>query len=207
MPRLLIAVLLLLASAVATMARIDSMNREEDVAAAPIATSTPRGPFHFAAVPSLADEASPARRRFIARADRICVGKYNRGHARQAAYARRVAGLPDARERVTSFYVRWHTGQYRALRALGRPPEARLAYRRWLDNFGTRVRLEARYVPLMRAGRAAEAQALTAAVGTLKTRGNLLGQRFGLQLCTSNGPGPGRARTPKSTPSRTPGPV
>ena len=78
------------------------MNREEDVAAAPIATSTPRGSFHFAAVPATAGEASRGRRRFIARADRICVRTYDRGHARQAAYARRVAGRPDARERVTA---------------------------------------------------------------------------------------------------------
>jgi hypothetical protein len=189
MPRVLIVVLLFAASSVATLARLGLLDHEVDVAAAPIATSTPRGPFRYTAVPSLAGAVSPARRRFIARADRTCVRSYNRGQATQARYARHVAAMPDARERVTSFYVRWHTGQYRALRALGRPPEARLAYRRWLDNFGARVRLEARYVPLMRAGRAAEAQSLAEQVSALKARGDLLGQRFGLQLCTSNGPG------------------
>jgi hypothetical protein len=189
MPRLLVVVLLFAASSAATLAQFASLDREEDVAAAPIATSTPRGSFRFPAVPSNAGEVSPARRRFIARADRTCVRTYNRGQAEQAEYARRLAGRSDTRERVTRFYVRWHTGQYHALRALGRPPEARLAYRRWLDNFGARVRLEARYVPLMRAGRAAEAQSLAQQVSTLKARGNLLGQRFGLQLCTSNGPG------------------
>ena len=183
MPRILLVVLLFAATSAATLARLGFIDREEDVAAAPIATSTPRGSFQYPAVRSTDGEVSPARRHFIARADRTCVRTDDRGHARQAAYARRVAGLPDARERVTSFYVRWHTGQYRALRALGEPPEARLAYRRWLDNLGARVRLEARYVPLMRAGRAAEAQSVTEQVQSLKARGNLLGQRFGLQLC------------------------
>jgi hypothetical protein len=41
----------------------------------------------------------------------------------------------------------------------------------------------------MRAGRAAEAQALADQVTALKARGDVLGQRFGLRLCTSDGPG------------------
>jgi hypothetical protein len=188
-PRVLIIVLLIVASAAVTLTRLEVFGGEDDVAAAPIATSTSRGSFHYDPVPSTAGEVSPARRRFIARADQTCVRTYNRGQADEAAFARRVALRPDARELVTRFYVRWHTGQYRALRALGKPPEARLAYRRWLDNLGARVRLEARYVPLMRAGRAAEAQATLDQVNGLKARGNMLGQRFGLQLCTSNGPG------------------
>ncbi len=71
-----------------------------------------------------------------------------------------MARRPDANVLVTAFYVRWHTDQYRALRALGQPPEAKAAYTAWLDNFGERVRLEAGYVPLLRAGRNAEMQAL-----------------------------------------------
>jgi hypothetical protein len=188
-PRVLIIVLLIVASTAVTLTRLEVFGAEEDVAAAPIATSTPRGSFHYDPVPSTAGEVSPARRRFIARADQTCVRTYNRGQADEAAFARRVALRPDARELVTRFYVRWHTGQYRALRALGEPPEARLAYRGWLANFGARVRLEARYAPLMRAGRAAEAQATLEQVNALKARGNMLGQRFGLRLCTSNGPG------------------
>ena len=189
MPRVLIIVLLIVTSAAVTLTRLMALGSEEDVAVAPNATSTARGSVHYDPVPSTAGEVSPARRRFIARADQTCVRTYNRGRADEAAYARRVALRPDARELVTRFYVRWHTGQYRALRALGKPPEARLAYRRWLDNLGARVRLEARYAPLMRAGRAAEAQATLEQVNGLKARGNMLGQRFGLRLCTSNGPG------------------
>jgi hypothetical protein len=188
MPRVVVMVLLVSASAVVTLARLGVVGGA-DVAAAPIAGSTSPDPSHYPQVASLATDVSPARHRFIARVDRTCVRTYNRGRASQAAYARRVTGRPDAQELITSFYVRWHTGQYRALRALGKPPEARLEYRRWLDNMGARVGLEARYVPLMRAGRAAEAQTVGAQVNALKARGNMLGQRFGLQLCTSNGPG------------------
>jgi len=183
MPRLALVVLLVAASAAVVLARLGILGADGGVAA------VPPGPAYYPAVPSLAGDVSPARRRFIRRVDGTCVRTYNDGQAAQAAYAQRVAGRADAQALVTRFYVRWHTGQYRAVRTLGEPSEARLAYRRWLDNMGERVRLEARYAPLMRAGRAAEAQAVAQQVSTLKARGDVLGQRFGLRLCTSNGPG------------------
>jgi hypothetical protein len=188
-PRVLIIVLLIVASTAATLTRLELFAGEEDVAAAPLATSTARGTFVYDPAPSAAGDVSPARRRFIARADQTCVRSDRRGQADEAAFARRVALRPDARELVTRFYVRWHTSQYRALRALGKPPEAPFAYRRWLTNLGARVRLEARYVPLMRAGRAAEAQATLEQVNALKARGDMLGRHFGLQRCTADGPG------------------
>jgi hypothetical protein len=184
-------VLLLLVAVLGAVALVGQGMLEDEPtdAPAPIATALWHDPGYYSPVPSTAGEVSPARRRFIDRVDGTCARTYNRGQAAQAAFERRVAGRPDAQERATRFYVRWHTGQYRALRALGRPPQARLAYRRWLGNMGARVRLEARYAPLLRAGRSAEAQAVTEQVGALKARGNALGQRFGLRVCTSNGPG------------------
>jgi hypothetical protein len=188
MSRAFLIILLVTASATAMLARLGLLGGE-DVAAAPISTTSPLGPAHDPAGALATGDASRARRRFIARVDGTCARTYDRGRAEQAAYAASVAGRADALELVTLFYVRWHRGQYRALRALGEPPEARLAYRRWLENLAARVRLEAGYAPLVRAGRAAEAQTVTEQVSALKARGNMLGRRFGLQLCTSNGPG------------------
>lgn len=138
--------------------------------------------------PSLAGEVSSARQDFIEQVDSTCARTYNAGRARQARYADKVARRPDANVLVSAFYVGWHTDQYRELRALGDPPEARAAYTAWLDNFGERVRLEGGYVPLLRAGRIADSQALEQRVLVLKAEGNRLGQRFGLRICSSNGP-------------------
>ena len=137
--------------------------------------------------PSLAGKISSARQHFIERVDSTCARTYNAGHARQARYADKVARRPDANVLVTAFYVDWHTDEYRALKALGDPPEAKAAYTAWLANFGERVRLETGYVPLLRAGRTADVQALEQRVLTLKAEGNRLGQRFGLRICSSNG--------------------
>jgi len=86
---------------------------------------------------------------------------------------------------MTRFAVRWHARQYGALRALGEPPEARLAYGRWLATVAARVRLEARYAPLLRAARAGEAQALAAQVAGLKLRGDAMARLFGLRVCAA----------------------
>jgi hypothetical protein len=138
--------------------------------------------------PSLAAHVSAARQHFIDRVDQTCARTFNAGNARQARYAEKVARRPDARVLVTAFYVSWHTDEYRQLRALGDPPEARTEYAAWIDNFGERVRLESGYVPFMRAGGTANVQALEQRVTALKETGNRLGQRFGLRVCTSNGP-------------------
>ena len=73
--------------------------------------------------------------------------------------------------------------RYRALRRLGRPPEGRLAYARWIEAMGAQMRLEARYVPLMRAGRAAEAQGAAADAVALRARRVPLARRFGMRGC------------------------
>jgi hypothetical protein len=145
------------------------------------------GPAYWNTGPSAASEPTPQRRRFIRRADRTCARSLARGRSAQAAYARRVAGRPDARERVTRFHARWHEREYAALRALGEPPDARLEYRAFLATIAERVRLEGRYVPLVHAGRAAEAQALADRVSALEARGDALGRRFGLVACAAGG--------------------
>jgi hypothetical protein len=148
----------------------------------------PTGHGGYPPAPSLAGKVSSERRHFIDRVDQTCARTFNAGNARQARYAAKVAGRPDANVLVTAFYVSWHRDEYRQLRALGEPPEARAEYAAWIDNFAERVRLESGYVPFMRAGGTAHVQALEQRVLALKTTGNRLGQRFGLRICTSNGP-------------------
>jgi hypothetical protein len=181
MPRVLVLVVLIAVAATIAQTRLAPLAGDEDVAAAQFA-GVADGPAYSPA-PSATGSVSRARRRFIARADATCARSSDRGRAAQTAYARRVAGRPDARELVTRFSVRRHRGLYRALRRLGDPPEARLAYRRWLQSLDARVRLEASYAPLMRAGRAAEAQTAAQQVSALRARGEVLGRRFGLRLC------------------------
>jgi hypothetical protein len=85
-------------------------------------------------------------------------------------------------------YVEAHAAQLHALESIGAPPDGKLLHRRWLDNFRARVRLERRSLALAQAGRYEEARAMWQRLGPLNAKGNAAGQRFGLQVCTSNGP-------------------
>jgi hypothetical protein len=145
------------------------------------------GPAYWNLGPSVPSEPTPARRRFIQRADRTCARSLAHWRTAQTAYARRVAGRRDARELVTQFHARWHGREYAALRALGEPPDGRLEYRAFLATIAERVRLESRYVPLVHAGRGAEAETLADQVTALETRGDALGRRFGLAACAGEG--------------------
>jgi hypothetical protein len=142
-----------------------------------------RGPVADPLDPVAAGDASPARRRFIARVERTCARFTARGQASMSAYIRRVRGRADMPELVTRFSARWHERRYRALGRLGRPPEGQLAYARWIEAMRAQTRLEARYVPLMRAGRAAEAQAAAADAVALRARRVPLARRFGMRGC------------------------
>jgi hypothetical protein len=84
-------------------------------------------------------------------------------------------------------YVELHTWQLRSLVALGQPPQARKLYDAWLANFRQRVGVERRALILYVHHQRAASRRVLAAYGPLKTRGNLLGQEFGLVRCTSNG--------------------
>lgn len=140
---------------------------------------------YYAAVPSLAVDVSPARRRFIARVDETCVGTYDRMWQIQQQVAARYRYSSDATLIDSAAYFDLHAWQLRSILRLGRPPQARALYDAWLANFRQRVLVE-RHVLMLYAKGAAYKRAL-ASYGPLKTRGNLLGQKFGLTRCTSNG--------------------
>lgn len=141
---------------------------------------------YYPAVPSLAVEPSPARRRFIARVDGTCVATGDRLWQIQNEVAARYRYTTDATLIDSATYVELHTWQLRSLVKLGHPPQARALYDAWLANFRRRVLVERHALTLYVHHRAASQRAL-AALGPLKAHGNLLGEEFGLVRCTSNG--------------------
>ena len=146
----------------------------------------PRGRY-YPKVPSLAGKLSASRRRFIRRTDQTCLATYGAtSFARQAVQA--AEGDLALQTELYAAYVEAHNDQLRALEGLGKPRDRVELHRRWLDNFRQRVELERRVLALTRAGRIEEATRVHDRLGPLKMAGNEAGQRFGLEICTSNGP-------------------
>lgn len=142
---------------------------------------------YYPAVPSLATGVSPARARFIRLVDSVCVRTYNRGE-----WAQRIARAHDQYSDDhalldAAYYTSWHAWQLRSVYALGAPPQADALYDAWYENFRRRVLIEEHAVQLYAHGNRRAAQRATRSLPALKSRGNLLGQRFGLIRCTSNG--------------------
>jgi hypothetical protein len=146
----------------------------------------PRGSY-YPKVPSLAGQLSAARRRFISRTDQTCAASYGRTRAASEAF-QDAAGDLALQTEFFAAYVDAHNDQLLALEGLGTPPDGVALHRRWLDNFRLRIKLERRVLRLTRAGRIEEARRVYQRLDPLKMAGNEVGQRFGLQVCTSNGP-------------------
>jgi hypothetical protein len=142
---------------------------------------------YYPAVPSLAVGVSPERQRFIGLVDGVCVQTY--GAMVQAAQAanRRYGYFDNRRFLNFRYYVTLHAWQLQNLLSLGEPPQARALYDAWRANFRRRVAVEGRVLALYRNNDPKAGYRLDRSVGTLKTQGNELGQRFGLVRCTSNG--------------------
>ena len=160
----------------------DAERRLYEVPPAPAAPG-----YRYAPVPSLAGKVSSARRRFIELTDWTCAITYPATNA--AAGAMRAAAMdPERRADAYRAYLEAHTDQLRAIEGLGPPPDGVAIHRRWLDNFRERVRLEGELLRRLESGALEEANAIDARIGRLKLAGNTMGQRFGLRICTSNGP-------------------
>jgi hypothetical protein len=153
----------------------------------------PRRPtdWYYPKVPSLAGELSPARASFIRLTDQTCARTF--GPAR-AAYEAAAAAVGDPARQLVAYkaYVDAHAAQLRALEELGPPPDRAELHAHWIGNMRERIRLERAILRFARAEDSHRVYAAHRRVGRLKMRGNTAGQRFGLQICTSNGPG----RTP-----------
>lgn len=142
---------------------------------------------YYPAVPSLAVDVSPARQRFIDLVDQTCTQTYNWGVSTQRAADLEYQRLDSPVLRESAYYAAWHAWQLRAIRALGQPPQARILYDAWLANFSERVSIEQRALVLYATNDPKAAEQAVRSLTALKARGNLLGQRFGLVRCTSNG--------------------
>jgi hypothetical protein len=153
------------------------------------ATEVPRGPtgWYYPKVPSLAGEVSPERAAFIRDMDRTCARTF--GPAR-AAYEAAVAAAGDPARELAAYaaYVEAHAAQLRALEELGPPPDGAWLHARWIGNMRARIRLEREVLRSAEAGDGERLSAIHRRIADLKIRGNEAGQRFGLQVCTSNGP-------------------
>jgi hypothetical protein len=143
--------------------------------------------WYYPKVPSLATTVSPARSRFIRATDRTCARTFP---AAKAAAEAIVAAAGDPERELTAYaaYVEAHAAQLRALERLGVPPDGADLHRRWIANMRTRVRLERAGLRYAVARDRERVQATNGRIGELMLLGNEIGQRFGLQVCTSNGP-------------------
>jgi hypothetical protein len=140
---------------------------------------------YYPEAPSLAGHIGTAREQFIASVDQTCVRSYNQNMGDEQRNARTLPAGVDSR--LTRFYVGWHSRELQALARLGPPPEATALYDGWLANVRERVALEAGALKLYQHGDLNGARRILATVDKLGPKGNGLGQRFGLLLCTSSG--------------------
>lgn len=134
----------------------------------------------YPVVTSLAGRPSKAQRDFARVIDGTCASTYNENQ--QLQRAREANGEPPRERREAA--VDDHRRQYRAIAKWGNPPVHATLYRAWLANMRERIELEALA--------AHEERRLAARtygrIEYLKVEGDSLGQRFGLTVCTSNGP-------------------
>jgi hypothetical protein len=143
--------------------------------------------WYYPKVPSLAGEVSPERAVFIRDTDATCARTFV---AARVAYEAVVAAAGDPARELAAYaaYVDAHAAQLRALEALGRPPDGAALHARWIGNMRERIRLERAVLRLAQAGEHERVAGIHRRIGELKMVGNEVGQRFGLQVCTSNGP-------------------
>lgn len=142
---------------------------------------------YYPAVPSLATDPSPGRLAFIGLVDRVCVGTYREVLRAEAQAAQQNSYFVDHVLRDSAYHAVLQAWQLRSLVRLGPPPQARALYDAWLASFRHRVSVEHQAVALYAHNHRAAALRLAASLNKLKAQGNLLGQRFGLVRCTSNG--------------------
>jgi hypothetical protein len=142
---------------------------------------------YYPAVPTLASDVSPARLRFIGRVDSVCVATYNELVKAEAKAALQYRYFGDRVLRSSAYAARLQAWQLHSLVRIGQPPQASALYNAWLANFRHRVSVAHRAVALYAHERPAAARRKFRSLDKLKARANLLGQRFGLVRCTSNG--------------------
>lgn len=156
-------------------------------------SSRPLPPGVYPPAPSKAEGMTPRWRAFADEVDRTCATNFNYGQLRidQLWREARVRGVSERKTNVGAWELQAQaqTATYRGIRALGTPPAKPGLFARWRDNVGLRGRLMHRVSESLAAADLATADEISGRILRLKVTANRLGQRFGLRICTSNGPG------------------
>jgi hypothetical protein len=176
-----IALLLALASLVGCESRAEPSNRELREAG------------YYPPTPSLAGEMTPEAQEFALRADRTCAIDFAKtDRSVDIAYAiadQRGFGTRKAEAITDQILGSGIVDEARDLRALGRPPERAALYRKLVSNMERRGEMRLQVGKTWLRGQAEKRSLLVDRIDAAKIDFNLMGRRFGLQVCTSNGPG------------------
>jgi hypothetical protein len=145
---------------------------------------------YYPPAPSTAVGMTPEWREFADEVDRICAGTYNHSRGLEAQ-VERTAGTrnwSDRQEEAATMAV-WADQGVQIVHLtskLGEPPERADLFAKWRSNVSQRAALKARASEAARDGRWAVYQRLCDRIARLKERSDVIGQSFGLRICTSN---------------------
>ena len=162
--------------------------REGDSPEAALSGEVPPG--HYPPAPSRAVGMTPEWREFADQVDRICATSYNQALVVEAQMEHTAAqrGWSDSRTEKAALDV-WNDQALTILRstkALGEPPERPDLLERWQLNVARRAAFRHSAADAVADGRWGEYRDFMNRIYPLKDRGNEIGQRFGLRICTSN---------------------
>jgi hypothetical protein len=147
-------------------------------------------PGAYPAAPSTAVGMTPVWRRFADTVDRICALSWNYALADEARTERRANSLgwsePLAEAAVVRVWAREDLRIHKATTQIGKPPERPVLFQRWRNNVGARTGLFFDAASAASRGNFDQEGRILNKIDQLKQTSDKLGQRFGLQICTSN---------------------
>jgi hypothetical protein len=150
------------------------------------------GAGYYPPASSHAGAMTPDWRAFAERVDYACASIFNATDAARVKADRKAArqGVPGYKRNSMGWtYMASAQGQlHRAVEAMGDPPARASLFRRWVENVGERARLMQRMSAAWADQNGALESQTYSRIMSLKAQANRLGQRFGLRICTSNGP-------------------
>jgi hypothetical protein len=142
--------------------------------------------------PSHAGQMTSDWKAFAERVDYTCASVFNASEAARIQADRKAAsqGVPGYKRSSIgwTYMANAQEREYQLVKAMGDPPEKAALFHRWLENAGERAQLM-RTMSEAWANQDGPLESRTnARITQLKVKANHLGQRFGLRICTSNGP-------------------
>lgn len=145
---------------------------------------------YFPAEPSTAVGMTPEWRRFADSVDRICAMSFNRIQTLAEVTGRvgRARGWTRAERgsAVTAVWSKQGPIILRATAKLGTPPKRPDLFRRWRANVAHRAALFHQLSQAAGARRFGEERRINRELERLKQKSDVIGQNFGLRICTSN---------------------